>query len=513
MRRHAVKRRRTLPAALFLAAMTMVSVSGGVAPGQAGDPPDVAVSLAFKDSLAADRPLYKLGAPIPAVLYLQNREVGDVYTFRGFGGQPFHLFMTFQGPDGKGITAPLLEGTIQSKTHVPPPKMILVDEGSGPTPLQVEAIETLPGSAPGPAWSLEVAIDDLTSYYSLPLPGEYLVRTEIPMRTYLPPFILDVTNTQYAEIAQEDWEGKRSALVRLQVTADGDQDGYYAPFGYSDVPGEPWLADCDDDNDLINPGATEIPNNNRDDDCNPATPDLPSWGTVLVQADRHRVGLGTHPGSEKIPIEDMPLSVYDKSSGSCAAGYGVSWHHYAEIWLGCFPPDAQGTTDSSGRAAINVAPGEYLLIGLFGGLYVGNSVGTVGAEETVRKYLQVLEKADGKKSAGKSKIVTGSELLIIEPEYVEWTGTQELYPFLFESLDEWGVSTAISPPEGFVADYPSLATQVQGDTQAVQFTVTDVGSEWKNTKVKHKIKHKGKEFVLKTKIGVKKKDKDKDKEK
>ena len=501
-----MKRPRTLCAALILAALTTVSVSGGVALGQTGTPPDIAVSL------ATDQPLYRVGDPIPAVLYLQNRGAEDVYTFQGFSGQPFYLYLTFQGPDGKGITAPLLEETIVGKTHVPPPKVILVDEGMGAKLLQVEAIETLAGSASGAAWSVEVPIPDLTLYYSLHA-GEYLVKTRVPMRTHRPPFLLDAqTKATYKEMALRDWEGELFNLTRIRVTEDKDGDGYYAPFGWDGAP-----ADCDDVLAWINPGQPEVPNNNRDDDCNPATPDLPSMGTVLAQVDRHVIGAGSHPGSVKIPIPEMFLSVFDKSSGSCVARYGVSWQHYADIWANCTPV-GQGATDASGRAEITIPPGEYLLIGLYISasdsvhLYVGNAVGTLGAEETIKKYLQVLEKADGKKSAGKSTIVQGSELMIIEPEYVEWTGTQELYPFVFESLDEWGVATSIAPPSGFVADYPALSAEVQGDTQVVQFTVTDVGSEWKKTKVKHKIKHKGSEFVLKTRIGVKNlKDKDKDK--
>jgi hypothetical protein len=39
--------------------------------------------------------------------------------------------------------------------------------------------------------------------------------------------------------------------------------------------------------------------------------------------------------------------------------------------------------------------------------------------------------------------------------------------------------------------------------EAVQFTITDEGSSWKETKVTYKIKHKKKTTTIKTKIGVK----------
>ena len=114
---------------------------------------------------------------------------------------------------------------------------------------------------------------------------------------------------------------------------------------------------------------------------------------------------------------------------------------------------------------------------------------------------------DGKNVPGKYTIQTGSELMIIEPEYIEWTGTQELYPFIFQSLGDWGVSTAIAPPEGFVADYPSLATDVNSTTASIQFTVIDVGSDWVDTKVVHTLKHKNQKLTVKSSIGVKNKKK------
>ena len=109
----------------------------------------------------------------------------------------------------------------------------------------------------------------------------------------------------------------------------------------------------------------------------------------------------------------------------------------------------------------------------------------------------------GKKVPGKGKKVTGSELLIIEPEYVEWTSNEELYPFAFESLGDWGVEVAVDPPEGFVTDNDSLTQSVSSELKAVQFTITDVGSKYEATKLKYKFKHKGKTTKLKSKVYIK----------
>jgi hypothetical protein len=136
-------------------------------------------------------------------------------------------------------------------------------------------------------------------------------------------------------------------------------------------------------------------------------------------------------------------------------------------------------------------------------ILMGVSAGGLDPGETMNKYLQLIVKADGKKVPAKYTVVTGSELMIIEPEYIEWDGTQELYPFVFQSIGDWGVTTSVKPPEGFVADRNSLSTEVISEIRALQFLITDVGSKWEHTKVEHKIKHKGKSQTIKSNIGIK----------
>ena len=94
--------------------------------------------------------------------------------------------------------------------------------------------------------------------------------------------------------------------------------------------------------------------------------------------------------------------------------------------------------------------------------------------------------------------------MVIEPEYVEWSSEAELYPFVFDSVGDWTVTTAVTPPEGFVADNNVLGAEVSNELEAVQFTITDIGSKWVGTKVKHKIKHKNqKEITVESEVGVK----------
>jgi len=277
--------------------------------------------------------------------------------------------------------------------------------------------------------------------------------------------------------------------------------------------------DCDDNDPTVNPGAVEIVGNGKDDDCNPATPDVVviGTGTIIVKAEKHTVGSGNHPGSTKEPIKEMLVKLFDMSAGSCVSRFGVSWQNYKSIWLSCIRPGidfvvAGQTNPVSGMVTLTAPPGDYIVIARYDPdqtkiddeLYIGASVGQVNSGETKEKYLQVIVKADGKKVPAKYTVITGSQLLIIEPVYIEWDGTHELYPFIFESIGDWSVTTSVEPPEGFVADKNSLTADVNTSLEALQFVITDVGSKWEDTKVEHKIKHKGKTQTIKTKIGVKK---------
>ena len=475
--------------------------------------------------LSLDQPVYNLGDPIYATLSLLNTSNGEIITSSSFSGSDFFLFLQFYYDDGKErklITSDTLS-SISAPTPPPPrvhPVTIILPDDDGTIVRselpQGDAIEYLPAD-----WKVtfgtQTPLFDVREYYPLAgKNGNFTVQAVIDMRTYAPEVIkTTLEGIEYAPLSPEDtalWCGTRqSNLVNFNIVGDRDGDGYAYPG-----------PDCDDDNAAINPGAVDDSNNGIDEDCNPATPVAeapPAPGFIQVQADKHTVGGGSRPGSSKEGIKVL-MRVYDKSQGSCAAtNYGISWQHYPSIWAGCGQTwVSDGTTGEDGAALIKVPPGNYLMIGVYdedGSLfatppaysgdeiYIGRSVGEVTSGQTVEKYLQVIVKANGKKAPGKYKRRTGSDLLIIEPEYVEWDGTEELYPFIFESVGDWEITTAVAPPEGFVADHDNLSEEVTSEIEAVQFVITDIGSEWIATGVVHDVTHKGKKEKIKSKIGVK----------
>src|SRR6185295_15902335 len=134
--------------------------------------------------------------------------------------------------------------------------------------------------------------------------------------------------------------------------------------------------------------------------------------------------------------------------------------------------------------------------------------------ETRNVALKQLRLFNGKKVPAKYFEDYGSYLAIIEPEYIDWTGTVEQYPFVLEAIEGWDVTTSIVTPEGFVTDTDALSAAVADTVSAIQFTLTDVGSDWTQTQVTHTVKHKGKTISHKSQVPMfdtkPKKDADKD---
>ena len=58
------------------------------------------------------------------------------------------------------------------------------------------------------------------------------------------------------------------------------------------------------------------------------------------------------------------------------------------------------------------------------------------------------------------------------------------------------------PPEGFVADYPWLATQVNNEVGSLQFTVTEIGSDFVPTETRLIITHREQVIEHRSSIGI-----------
>jgi hypothetical protein len=124
-------------------------------------------------------------------------------------------------------------------------------------------------------------------------------------------------------------------------------------------------------------------------------------------------------------------------------------------------------------------------------VYSEHTVNTVNANDSKRVLLHQIRTFNGKVVPGKDIEEFGTYLGVVQPEYMDWTENEEQYPLILVAEGDWSLTTGVTPPAGFVPDVPTLSTDVADTTSAIQFTMSDVGSDWTETVVNHSITHQG----------------------
>lgn len=398
-------------------------------------------------SLVADKTSYPDTEPIKILITAKNISGAEVKSRAGFFARDFHLLIDFTDPDRKKIRAR--------------------NQLGGPEPTNAPVREDATGAL-RPATPCERITagditqrreDDIRVYYDLLKRGHYTAKVVTSLETFV--------------------ESVADAAGNL--------------FCFLDDPGrQPF---------------TPLTSNEIAFDIVPAVP--VSEAAIEVHARLIAVGSGAQPPVTKADIAGMRIKLIARAA-ILPDFQPVNHKTYGLIYENV---DALQTriTDAQGRASFGLVPqADYVLIGHYDQSadvdFVGKKVDADDpdwATPPILKPLVVVENNKKKKMAGKTSKRKGSALLIIEPEYVEWDSTQEPYPFVFETVGDWSVSTSVSPPEGFVSDFSVLSADVVNETEAVQFLITDVGSRWEETEVTHNVEHKGKTKKIKTKIGVK----------
>jgi hypothetical protein len=230
--------------------------------------------------------------------------------------------------------------------------------------------------------------------------------------------------------------------------------------------------------------------------------------SIDIRADRHTVGSGTHPGSTKTPLSGIHVCAYDKSAAGCAVTTcgGISHQHYECIATRC-PPVRCCDTDAAGACTIDAPPGDWIVISRDATKTtlpdpLGVSASDLACGQTMQKYLQQIVNAKGEKLAARCSVRTGSQLLIIEPEQIVWDEAQELYPFALDATGDWTETTTVEPPEGFIRDHDFLSEEAIDEVEALQFTLTDVGTDWVPMTTRHLLGHHGRREVVLNEIGT-----------
>jgi hypothetical protein len=379
----------------------------------------------IKVSLVASKTSYGSGEPIKIAVSVFNDSGGDVITRLGFLTQQFHLKIIFTDPDGHLIRTRFLAGG---------------PEPGPPFRYDAALVEIVPPRDPiAKLGDSTTVIDNALVYYDLPKFGPYTAEVLVALETFSQYDMDPITGDLFAYLT--------------------DRDQVFNPVASNKISFE-----------ILPPEPVGI-------------------SAIQVQVNTLRVGGGVTPDTRRSTPEGVPVHLIRLSDIS-PDFQPIGFKTYPVIWANVDPTHST-ITNSRGVAKFEgVSQDNYRVIAHEPGarrLYISS---TIRANDSdwftslpIDVQLRFMVKANGRTVAARTTRLRGSDLLITEPEYVEWYSTEELYPFVFESVGDWGVTTSVSPPEGFVADNESLAAEVTNETEAVQFTITDVGSKWKETEV------------------------------
>ncbi|MBW2995373.1 hypothetical protein KY312_03395 [Candidatus Woesearchaeota archaeon] len=98
-----------------------------------------------------------------------------------------------------------------------------------------------------------------------------------------------------------------------------------------------------------------------------------------------------------------------------------------------------------------------------------------GHEPKIAGQFNSIQSPDGKAKGSEKKNYKGSNLDVLEPEFIDWTGsTEEYYPFVFTSNETWDVNVSLYVPEGLAIEgINPIVTLIANESKIIQFKVKE----------------------------------------
>jgi hypothetical protein len=243
--------------------------------------------------------------------------------------------------------------------------------------------------------------------------------------------------------------------------------------------------------------------------------DIPP-ATLNVFTSLHTVGNG---GSTKTGL-DVKLKIFDLATLSSPINpkdYGTIWNSGPGI-LPRIPILAGVVKIGGGNAnwypTTYPGPTYWVAIGEtdsdYNGspVYVGKIIDQLVPGGITDINLQVILNSKGKITPATTAEIPGSMLLISQPEYLEFTGSEELFPIIYESIEgDWSSIVQADMPAGYVSTPGAQQASVStSQIQALEFSVKETDNQAfdnfslkvdeKSARVAHHLLHKGKMITV-----------------
>jgi len=180
------------------------------------------------------------------------------------------------------------------------------------------------------------------------------------------------------------------------------------------------------------------------------------------------------------PINNLVVNFYSTEEGGCAYNKEISY-----VYNSC-PVLSSCITDAKGQCIVQLITGQYLAVAKSGAVYLStvfsnNNIDVYDSSLTVlsnNAELFLIEYSDSGSTSqipGKKIKLKGSELDIIEPDYLNWQDSIQACPFVLSTNDTWLVNISLKVPDDVLAIGGSSQSElVVKETTAMLFRLSEM---------------------------------------
>jgi len=201
------------------------------------------------------------------------------------------------------------------------------------------------------------------------------------------------------------------------------------------------------------------------------------FGCSQILATATKVTVTSTSQQTQSSIGNLVVNFYETGSDSCSYNKQIG-----DVYNTC-PALGSCITDAKGSCSVFLTAGQYLAVAKSGPVYISTTVSNniidpySGTQTYNKAEIFLIEYEDGESSSqipGKKTVIKGSELDIIQPDYLNWEDRVQACPFILSSEDAWLVNILLQLPAGVISVGPlSQSEIVLNDTKVMLFTIAE----------------------------------------